>query len=375
MEKASTDLNRAGTSAKETDKSLDSLARNTKILAGIEIGRLFVDGLQSLGNVFRDIAGRVTSLVSSVNDSINTLDDFSQRTGIGVEALQGYALAAKLAGVDTEQFGSAIQKLSVTIGKATPGDALDKSLKEINLSLEQLRALSPDQQFSAIGAAISELPTVAGRAAAAVEIFGKQGAALAPLFREGAASIEELQARAKRLGIIISDTQVNNVTAMNDGFDLVLTSPNGRYLNDKLASEAIAGMWSEIGVRTTVQVMDWSPFVEGVLGKTHDAFFFQQVGVLLDATVSINFHSGKKGAAWQGYDNATANQLIDDAPKTLDAAARNDLYKQLGQLIYDECPWVFLWNQQGLFGVRQEVEDWAPHQDGVIRLGGMRLAA
>jgi peptide/nickel transport system substrate-binding protein len=160
-----------------------------------------------------------------------------------------------------------------------------------------------------------------------------------------------------------------------DGFDLVLTSPNGRYLNDKLASEAIAGMWSEIGVRTTVQVMDWSPFVEGVLGKTHDAFFFQQVGVLLDATVSINFHSGKKGAAWQGYDNATANQLIDDAPKTLDAAARNDLYKQLGQLIYDECPWVFLWNQQGLFGVRQEVEDWAPHQDGVIRLGGMRLAA
>jgi hypothetical protein len=227
MEKASTDLNRAGTSAKETDKSLDSLARNTKILAGIEIGRLFVDGLQSLGNVFRDIAGRVTSLVSSVNDSINTLDDFSQRTGIGVEALQGYALAAKLAGVDTEQFGSAIQKLSVTIGKATPGDALDKSLKEINLSLEQLRALSPEQQFSAIGAAISELPTVAGRAAAAVEIFGKQGAALAPLFREGAASIEELQVRARRLGVIISETQVNNVTAMNDGFDLVLATVNG----------------------------------------------------------------------------------------------------------------------------------------------------
>ncbi|MEZ4728142.1 MAG: ABC transporter substrate-binding protein [Caldilineaceae bacterium] len=159
-----------------------------------------------------------------------------------------------------------------------------------------------------------------------------------------------------------------------DGFDLTLMSPNGRYLNDKLASEAIAGMWSEVGVRATVQVMDWSPFVEGVLGKTHDAFFFQQVGVLLDATVSINFHSGRQGAAWQGYDNAEANQIIDDAPKTMDVAARNDLYKRLGQLIYEECPWVFLWNQQGLFGVRQEVDGWEAHQDGVIRLGGMHLA-
>jgi hypothetical protein len=227
LEKAKTDLDRAGTSAKQTDKSLESLANNTRILAGIEIGRLFIDGLQSLGNVFRDITNRVTSLVSSVNGSIDTLNDFSARTGIGVEALQGYSLAAKLAGIDTEQFGSAIQRLAVNIGKATPGDALDKSLRAINLSLQELRGLSPEDQFSAIGQAISQLPTAADRAAAAVEIFGKQGAALAPLFREGAASLEELQAKAERLGIIVSETQVNNVAEMNDAFDLVRATIEG----------------------------------------------------------------------------------------------------------------------------------------------------
>lgn len=159
-----------------------------------------------------------------------------------------------------------------------------------------------------------------------------------------------------------------------DGFDLTLISPNGRYLNDALASEAIAGMWSEVGVRTQVQVMDWSPFVEGVLGKTHDAFFFQQVGVLLDATLSINFHSGKEGAAWQGYDNAEVNEIIDTAVQTLDAEARNEMYTRLGQIIYEECPWVFLWNQQGLYGVRNEVQGWEAHQDGTIRLGDISLA-
>ena len=227
MEKAKTDLERAADSTKKADKEAEKLARNVSLIAKVEIGRLLLDGLRTIGSVFRDIGSQVTSFATTVNASLNTLDDFAQRTGVEVEALQGYSLAAKLAGVDTEQFLGAVQKLAVNIGKATPGDALDKSLKGINLSVAELRALSPEDQFSAIADAISQLPTAADRAAAAVEIFGKQGAALAPLFREGAASIEELQARAERLGIIVSETQVNNVTQMNDAFDLVLATVNG----------------------------------------------------------------------------------------------------------------------------------------------------
>jgi hypothetical protein len=162
-----------------------------------------------------------------VSSSVDTLNDFAARTGIGVEALQKYSLAAKLAGVDTESFGASVQRLGVNIGRAAPGGELDKALKDINLSVRELRTLSPEQQFSAIGQAISTLPTNAERAAAAVQIFGRQGAALAPLFREGAASIEELQARAERLGAIVDQTQVNNVGDLNDAFDLVSSSIQG----------------------------------------------------------------------------------------------------------------------------------------------------
>jgi peptide/nickel transport system substrate-binding protein len=158
-----------------------------------------------------------------------------------------------------------------------------------------------------------------------------------------------------------------------DGFDVTLMTPEGRYLNDRLASEAIAAMWTRAGVRTRVQVMDWSPFVQGVLGKTHDAFFFQQVGVLLDATVSINFDSDRKGAAWEGYQNEEANHLIQDAIRTLDANRRNDMYKRLNQILYRECPWVYLWNQQGLYAAQKRLKGWAPHTDGIIRLGGISL--
>ena len=213
--------------AEKTTQSLDKLNRGVSTLSTIEIGRVLVGGFQALGSAFVSAAQNVLTLAGNVSSSLDSLNDLSARTGIGVEALQGYALAAKMAGVDTEAFGVAVQRLAVSIGKATPGDALDKSLKAINLSVAELRALSPEQQFAAIGDAISVLPTAADRAAAAVSIFGKQGAALAPLFREGAASIEELRARAERLGIIVSETQINNVAEMNDAFDLVRATIEG----------------------------------------------------------------------------------------------------------------------------------------------------
>lgn len=220
-------LAKFGQQATKTSSQLESLTQTTSLLARIEIGRLLIDGAQAIAGAFSAIATQVSGLVTNVNSSIDTLNDLSARTGIGVEQLQKYAFAAKLAGVDTAEFGTAVQTLAVNIGKATPGGELDKSLQAINLSVTQLRALAPEQQFSVIGQAISQLPTAADRAAASVAIFGRQGAALAPLFREGAASIEELQARAERLGIIISETQVNNVADMNDAFDTVRATIDG----------------------------------------------------------------------------------------------------------------------------------------------------
>jgi hypothetical protein len=225
--KAQQDLQRVGEAAGKTDKNIESLTKNVRLLSVIEVGRLIVDGIQAISNVISSVVNNIASFVSRIANSFDQFNDLSARTGIGVEALQGYSLAAKLAGVDTAEFGSAVQKLAVTIGKATPGDNLDKSLRGINLSVAELKGLAPEQQFSAIGDAISELPTAADRAAAAVEIFGKQGAALAPLFREGAASIEELRDRASRLGIIVDETQLDNIGAMNDAFDLARATVEG----------------------------------------------------------------------------------------------------------------------------------------------------
>jgi len=225
--RASEGLDKTAAAARGADAQLRSIEKTTTLISRIEVARLAIDGFQALGGIARSVASTVQGLLSSFNQQINALDDLAQRTDVGVEALQGYNLAAKLAGVEAEGFATAVTRLGVSIGRANAGDAFDKSLRSLNLTLADLRGLAPEQQFAAIAQQIGALPTSAERAAAAVEVFGKQGAALTPLFRQGVATVEELTRRAERLGVVLREDQVANVTQLNDTFDLVRATVEG----------------------------------------------------------------------------------------------------------------------------------------------------
>ena len=213
-------LDTMGASAKKAAKDLG-------ILKTIEIGKIGFAGISAGADIITGLGTSALQMASRVATSADSLNDLSLRTGIALKPLQGFQLAAKLAGVDAEGFAVAVTKMSVNIGKAEPGDAFAKSLGSIGVSLADLQGMNPEAQFSAISKAIGEIPTTAGRAAASVEVFGKAGSALAPLFKDGAASLEDLTARAERLGIILKSDQVANIAAMNDGFDLVSATVDG----------------------------------------------------------------------------------------------------------------------------------------------------
>ena len=213
-------LDTMGASAKKAAKDLG-------ILKTIEIGKIGFAGISAGADIITGLGTSALQMASRVATSVDSLNDLSIRTGIALKPLQGFKLAAKLAGVDAEGFAIAVTRMAVNIGKAGPGDAFSKSLAAIGVSVTDLQGMNPEAQFSAISKAIQNIPTAAGQAAASVEIFGRAGAALSPLFQKGAASLEDLTARAERLGIILQGDQVANIAAMNDGFDLVSATVDG----------------------------------------------------------------------------------------------------------------------------------------------------
>lgn len=220
VERVKKTLDTLGASAKKAAKDLG-------VLKTIEIGKIAFAGISAGVGAITSLGTSALEMASRVSTAVDSLNDLSNRTGIALKPLQGFALAAKLAGVDAEGFAIAVTRMSVNIGKSTPGDAFAKSLADIGVSVSDLQGMKPEQQFSAIGKAIQNIPTAAGRAAASVEVFGRAGATLSPLFQKGAASLADLTARAERLGIILQDDQIANVAAMNDGFDLVSATVDG----------------------------------------------------------------------------------------------------------------------------------------------------
>lgn len=57
-----------------------------------------------------------------------------------------------------------------------------------------------------------------------------------------------------------------------DGFSIVLGAPNDRYINDGAVSQAVAQMWTQVGVRTEVDAKTFSAFIADRNGFNFSAF-------------------------------------------------------------------------------------------------------
>ena len=198
-----------------TEKLLGNLSKSTRQatfamrgLVAIEVGKLLAGG-------FTRAANAISGYVSSIRSSVDETAKLAAQTGIAVEALQVFQLAAQMSGVDN--LVEPIRKLGIEIGNAAQSGNIEK-FERLGLNFDQLSRMAPEEQFKQIAAAIAALPTPAERAAAAVAIFGEQGIKMLPLFEQNLAAIEE---RMKRLGIVLTEDQTGAIEEMNESLLLV----------------------------------------------------------------------------------------------------------------------------------------------------------
>lgn len=219
-----TGINQATSSMSRMEASTRSLASNMRILAAIDIGRVFASAATF-------VAGGVRSLVSYGQAQAEVIDQSSKlaaRLGMTYQELAGLSLAGDLAGVSMDSIGSAVTKADVAFVRAAEGSKQARdAFAGIGLAVEELNGLSAAERFDAIVTAIANLPTEAQRAEAAVQLFGRAGAQLLPLFAGGARGIAEARAEAERFGLALTSAQGRDVEAMNDSFTRVQAAISG----------------------------------------------------------------------------------------------------------------------------------------------------
>lgn len=217
-------VNRASSSMKQLEASTRSLQSGMNTLVALNVTQFF-------GSIASTAGGYINSLVRMGAAQAEVVDQTSKlaaRLGMTYGDLAGLGLAGELAGVSLEQIGTAATKADVALVKATNGSkTAAAAFGNLGLNVEQLAGMNAADRFDAIAQAIAGLPTEANRAAAAVQIFGRSGAELLPLFNSGADAIAGARAEAERFGLALTNAQGQGIEAMNDALTSAFQAVRG----------------------------------------------------------------------------------------------------------------------------------------------------
>jgi len=118
----------------------------------------------------------------------------------------------------------------------------------------------------------------------------------------------------------------------------------------------------KLGVEMEIRKVDWALFVQLVGEHRFDAMSLRwgNSDVVQDPYEIWHSSQAKDGSNFVSFKNAEADALIEQARATLDDARRNELYRKLGRLLYEEAPYTFLYNRPSLDAVRVGVRGIRP---------------
>jgi peptide/nickel transport system substrate-binding protein len=145
------------------------------------------------------------------------------------------------------------------------------------------------------------------------------------------------------------------------GFAVTLHGPNDRYVNDRAIIEAIAQMWTRIGIKTAVDTMPAATFFPRA---TRAEFSIRLTGwasdtgeassPLIELLASSNPEKGR-GAVLDPshYGNPAVDAIVEQSLTTIDTTAREALYRQAEEMAMAQTAIIPIHHQVNIWAIRK----------------------
>lgn len=175
--------------------------------------------------------GAIQNVVQSLDDIGKTADQI----GITTDALQELRTVAESAGVSQSALDASIEKLGKGLAEASMGIGTAKTaLEQLNLSADGLMALGLDGAMAKIADEINKVPNPMERTALAMQLFGRSGAPMLNLLREGSDGMAKMREDARALGVVVDEDLIRSAEDAQTQLDLM-----SRVISAQLASALI----------------------------------------------------------------------------------------------------------------------------------------
>jgi len=226
------------TAVNKTKAVFNNVKKGLSAVKGAATGVTKVLGGAALA--FGGVATALTLVTKQSYDYIDALGKTSLRTGIAVENLQAYIIAAQESGSTTEEATKGFEKFARSIGDAERGlktqqdifNGLGVSIRNVDGTMRSTEEILKD---TAEG--INNLGSEAEKATVLANLFGRAGLKFSEIFRGGAAGLDAFTLKAAQLGIILDSEIVDNVQQFNDSFN-ILTNQFNSFKNNILGAFA-----------------------------------------------------------------------------------------------------------------------------------------
>lgn len=166
-------------------------------------------------------SGAIVNGFMNIANAMDRMEEASQKTGVGVEGLQVFGMAAKLASVDSEQLTKGLVLLQRRMYEFTQGltdpvtafNALGVSVKKASGELKLT-----DDVFLELADKFAQMPDGAEKAAIATKVFGRAGAELIPMLNMGRDGIMKLR---EEMGYLFTQDDANRAAVFTDNIDIM----------------------------------------------------------------------------------------------------------------------------------------------------------
>jgi len=210
---------------------------------------------------------------------------FSTRLGISVQELTRMQFAANQAGISTDQFNMATQRMTRRVAEASKGMGEAKgALQELGIDARSFSRLGVEEQFYILADALNEVKSPADQLRLAFKLFDSEGTAVLQMLKEGSPAMRALAEDAEYLGIVFGDQAAANATKFQDEMGRLgqATKGTGMAIAEVLMPvlSGLAKMWTKSTVDSRKAIVSF------VKSAVRNIFFISEVvGQFIDGVV------------------------------------------------------------------------------------------
>ena len=212
-------------------------------------------------------AGALT-LAQYAANAADRIRDLSIKTGLSVETLSGLDLIARQSGTNLEALANGVFILQRNMDAASRGGReMSAAFQRLGINVRELNGehASMDEVLRRVFAGLARIPDTARRNAAGAQVMGRSYRELSILFASVGGDMDAFIAKAREMGLVISQEQADAADRFNDSMEQIKAQIGAviRTVGAGLVPEITRGM-DDIGAALQRNGGNWDNWADRI---------------------------------------------------------------------------------------------------------------